>query len=83
MSKAAAANTHYCLPASGIVGSGVGVSGIVFDFLTSMQGKVIPKEKEKGIELSLALSAKIRSISTDLRGKELCYFKKNQTGIPK
>lgn len=46
-----------------------------------MQGKVIPEEKEKGFELSLALSALIGSISTDFRGRKLCYL--NEIGIPK
>lgn len=60
---------------------GMGVSEIMCDFLIQMQGKVIPKEKEKGFELSLALSALIGSISTDFRRRKLCYL--NKIGIPK
>lgn len=57
----------------------MGVSEMVSDFVVLMQGEGVPKEKEKGIELSLGCSAMILSISIDFRGlgRKPGYWNKN------
>lgn len=45
------------------------VSETVFDFLILMQGKGVPKEKEKGIELSWLVSHDMVNFQQGLRRK--------------
>lgn len=83
MSEAAAAEAcHHYSEASGTMGGGMAVSESVSDVLIFMQGKGVPKEKAKGIQLSLGLSATIWSISINFKGglrRKLGYLNKTGT----